>query len=422
MQNSKVSTEDEAQQLALFRFSIIAPVVSNIHAFPSKMAFFRDASLKEYILPSGKKCMFKFTTIRNWYNSYKRYGFDSLKPKTRNDMGTSRKMPQDVATKILELKQQFPHITGKALYNKLLEDGTILAKDFSIATVYRYLNNHNLKYIPTTERKQFEMEHVGDCWQADTSHGPIIKIDGKKVHTYLIQIIDDASRLIVGCHFFLNDNAINFQAVLKQAIKTYGIPKKIFVDNGTPYKNLQFQTICASLGTILIHAKAYSPESKGKIERSFRTIKDNFINCTDWNSFSSLEDLNERYYNYVNSEYNNHFHSSIEDTPRNRFMKDYSLLKFVPSNEILDEYFLHTFERKVSTDSTIQLFSKNFEVPGRYMKQKITVKVDPHNLDTAYIYENGKKIETIHPVKKVENSKVKRNSISYTQMGGINND
>ena len=160
----------------------------------------------------------------------------------------------------------------------------------------------------------------------------------------------------------------------------------------------------------------------GKIERSFRTIKDNFINCIDWNSFSSLEDLNERYYNYVNSEYNNHFHSSIQDTPRNRFMKDYNLLKFVPSNEILEEYFLHSFERKVSTDSTVQLFCKSYEVPSKYMKQKITVKIDPHHIDKAYIYENGKNIETIYPVKKIENSKIKRKSISYVQIGGLNND
>jgi len=262
MKNLKICTEDEAQLMALFRFSVIAPVVNDIHAFSTKMAFFRDASLKEYVLPNGKKCTFKFTTIRNWYNTYKRYGFDALKPKNRNDRGTSRKMLPEVAERIVQLKQQFPHITGKALYNKLVEEGTILAKDFSVATVYRYINNHKLKYIPTVERKQFEMEFANDCWQADTSHGPIITIDGKKVHTYLVQIIDDASRLIVGCQFFLNDNAINFQTVLKQAIKTYGIPKKLFVDNGTPYKNLQFETICASLGTILIHAKAYSPESK----------------------------------------------------------------------------------------------------------------------------------------------------------------
>lgn len=160
----------------------------------------------------------------------------------------------------------------------------------------------------------------------------------------------------------------------------------------------------------------------GKIERSFRTVKDNFINCVDWNSFTSLEDLNERYYNYVNSEYNNHYHSSIEDTPRNRFMKDYNLLRFVPSNEVLDEYFLYSFERKVSTDSTVQLFGKSYEVPSKYMKQRIMIKIDPHHIDKAYIYEDGKNIETIYPVKKVDNSKMKRKSISYAEMGGTNND
>ena len=162
--------------------------------------------------------------------------------------------------------------------------------------------------------------------------------------------------------------------------------------------------------------------NKGKIERSFRTIKDNFLNCTDWNTFSSLEDLNEKYYNYVNTEYNNNFHSSIQDTPRSKFMKDYQILRFISANDNLDEYFLHSFDRKVSTDSTIQLFCKNYEVPSKYMKQKITVKIDPNNLDVAYIYENGKKIETIYPVKKVDNSKIKRKSISYAKMGGISDD
>ena len=132
--------------------------------------------------------------------------------------------------------------------------------------------------------------------------------------------------------------------------------------------------------------------------------------------------MNEKYYNYVNSEYNNHFHSSIEDTPRKRFMKDYKLLKFVESDELLNEYFLHTFERKVATDSTIQLFGKAYEVPSRYMKQKITVKFEPTNLDVAYIYEDGKKIETIYPVKRVDNSHVKRKSISFAQIGDDKND
>lgn len=262
MQNLKVRTEDEANGIALLRFSIIAPLVNDTNAFSSKMAFFRAVSEKEYELPSGKKCVFSPGAIKDWYTNFTRYGFESLKPKVRKDIGETRKIPREVCTRIEELKAIMPHITGKAIYNKLLEEGRIYAKDFSVATVYRYLNNHNLKYIATSERKQFEMENANDCWQADTSHGPVIKLNGKVIHTYLVQIIDDASRLIVGCKFFLNDNAINFQSVLKQAIKTYGVPKRLFVDNGKPYKNIQFEIICASIGIALIHAKPYSPESK----------------------------------------------------------------------------------------------------------------------------------------------------------------
>ncbi len=103
-------------------------------------------------------------------------------------------------------------------------------------------------------------------------------------------------------------------------------------------------------------------------------------------------------------------------------MKDYSLIRFVKSDEILEEYFLHSFERKVATDSTIQLFNKDYEVPSKYIKQKLTIKINPHDLEVAYIYENGKKAETIYPVKNVENSKMKRKNISYIKIGGTNND
>lgn len=419
MKNSKVTTEEERKQVALFRFSLIAPLVNNCHTFPTKMAFFRDVAAKEYTLPSGEKATFSVHTIKHWYHQYCIYGFDALcRNHDRNDAGISRKLSESAIYRIVELKQQLPHITGKAIYQKLIAEGTIKAKEVSITTVYRYLKLHNLKSLSTVERKAFEMEHSNDCWQCDTSHGPTIKINGKKEQTYLIQIIDDASRLIVGSQFFLNDNALNFQTVLKQAIKTYGIPKKIFVDNGTPYKNIQFQTICACIGTILIHAKPYSPESKGKIERSFRTVKDNFLNCTDWNTFKSLEDLNDRYYNYVNYEYNNHLHSSINDTPRNRFVKDHNMIKFVESAEVLEEYFLHSVARKVSADSCIKLAGKSFEVSARYNRQIVTIKFQPNDLEKAYLYEDGKRIETIYPVKKTDNSKIKRKSISYANLEG----
>lgn len=262
--NDSNKKEDLIQQLALFKFSVISPVVNKTHEFKSDMAFFRNAALKQYTLPNGKISTFSHLTIKNWYINYCKNGLQALVPKGRSDFGSSRALPIDAHKRIFELKSQYPHITGKAIYKKLIEEGVINSKDASISSIYRFLRSNELRHIPTVERKAFEMEHANDCWQCDTSHGPVITIDGKKVQTYLIQIIDDASRLLVGHQFFLNDNSFNLQIVLKQAVKTYGIPKKIFVDNGKPYQNLQFKIICANLGSALIYAKPYSPQSKRK--------------------------------------------------------------------------------------------------------------------------------------------------------------
>ena len=415
MEKKNLEKESNKNEIALFKYAIIAPLVNDIYESKSKEEFYRTAASKQYKLPNEKMTTLTAGTIKRWYLEYKRDGFEALKPKSRNDAGYSRKIPNEYIEKIEEIKEKYPHITGKAIYKKLLEEGIINASDVSISSLYRFLNNNKLHEHNQVERKAFEMEFANDCWQGDTSHGPIITIDGKKVQTYLIQLIDDASRLMVGYKFFLRDNALNFQTVLKDAIKTYGIPKRIFVDNGTPYKNMQLKSICASMGIALIHAKPYSPESKAKIERSFRTVKDNFINCKDWNVVNSLEELNKEYNEYIASEYNSKYHSGIENIPRNRFQKDYDKIKFIESKEEIEKIFLHIEEKPVAADSTIRLRGKDFEVPQKYIKQRILIKYSPEDLSHVYIYNPKEKtLEKIEPVDKIANSKMKRENISYS--------
>ncbi len=262
MEKTKLDKENDKNSIALFKYAVIAPLVNGIDDCKSKEEFYRTAASKEYTLPNGKKTILSAGTVKRWYIQYCNNGFDMLKPKGRSDTGISRKISSNCIDRIYELKEKYPNITGKAIYKLLIEEGIINLSNTSLATIYRFINNNNLHSHNVKERKAFEMEFANDCWQGDTSHGPVITIDGKKTQTYLIQLIDDASRLIVGYQFFLHDNAINFQCVLKQAIKTYGIPKRLFVDNGTPYKNMQLSSICATIGIALIHATPYSPESK----------------------------------------------------------------------------------------------------------------------------------------------------------------
>ncbi len=227
-------TNKEKQEIALFRFSLIAPLVNGTYNFRSKNEFYRSVALKEHVLSNGKTGRFSSGTIKKWYISYSKNGFDSLIPKVRSDSGVPRNLDSNAIKKIHELKLSFPYITGTLVYQKLVEEGYVKTTKASLATVLRYIKENNLKakQLVPEEKKAFEMEFVNDCWQADTSHGPIIKVNSQKKKTYLIAIIDDASRLILHGQFFFNDNAVNLQEVLKKAILKYGVPKKFFVDNG----------------------------------------------------------------------------------------------------------------------------------------------------------------------------------------------
>lgn len=148
------------------------------------------------------------------------------------------------------------------MYEELCTIGEIKKVDVAESTFYRFLRLHSYELIKdetSKECKAYEAARSNDIWQADTSNVMRIKVNGKSEVVYLIHIIDDASRLIVGQSLTFHDNAIMFQEVLKKAVKIYGIPKVLYVDNGSPYANEQLQLICANLGIHLIHAKPYSP-------------------------------------------------------------------------------------------------------------------------------------------------------------------
>lgn len=412
--------DKEMQEIALLKFSLIAPLINNTYESTSKMQYFREMSAKTHTLPNGEKVKYSPETIKSWYIVYNKMGIDGLIPKKRSDAGRSRALNEETIKKIHAIKEQYPYITGKMVYQKLIEEGYINAKKISVSSVYRYIKENNLKrnQLYPIERKAFEMEFANDCWQSDTSHGPKIIVNGRKVQTYLISIIDDASRLIVHSEFFFNDNAVNMQTALKKAISKHGIPKKLFVDNGKSYKNKQLSFICASLGVVLIHTKPYSPESKGKIERIFRTFKDNYINCVDWNDFKSLEHLNKEFNSYLQKEYQNKIHSSIENTPKNRYFKDIDKIKYKTESEI-ESCFLHRVTRKVNNDGTIKLYSKYFEVPQKYIKQRINIRYSPIDLEQAYVYDNNNnQTDIIYQLDKVENSNMVRKPINYWEITG----
>ena len=405
-------------EVALFRYGLIAPVVTNTFEEASKSEYFKKVASKKYIV-NGHEEQYSWQTIKWWYLKYLKEGYNALINKTRNDCHSSRKLKDETINRIKELKKEFPHISGTLIYNKLSEEGFINPNDICLGTVLKFIRDNKIIFNETEniDRRAFVMEHANTCWQADTSHGPYLTINGKKTLTYLIAIIDDASRLIVGARFYYNDNSYNLQDIFKSAIKKYGVPKKLFVDNGSTYKNDQFNIICANLGLVLIHARPYSGASKGKVERFFHTMKETWMRGLNWNDIKSIDELNNLLDEFI-IKYNNSNHSSLKNendeniSPNTRWFKDCDKIKKLDNN-FIDIAFLHTAYPTIRSDAIAYIKSHEFEVDMKYIGKKITVKYNPFDFSTAWIYDNGKLIEDIHLVNKVDNSKVKRKNTLY---------
>jgi len=402
---------DEARKLALFRYGIVAPLIGGFLKECSKEAFYRIAAEREYTLPDGKTARFKPATIKKWFLAYKKKGLNALIPGSRNDAGKTRTLNEKACEQILKYREQFPKITGQKIYEKLLEEGFLKYREASIDSLYRYLRVNNLTPagMPPEECLAFEFDHANDCWQADTVDGPWITVNGKSMKTYLISFIDDASRIHPHGEFFFNDNAVNVQKVLKSAIRKNGIPRIIFDDNGSSYRNHSIDWICAQMGIVLIHSRVYMPRGKGKEERSHRTVSQRLLDCTDFSDCHSLEDLNRIYWDYLESEYHHKIHSSLGISPLERYMQDYDRLKFADT-EKLEEAFLHQAYRKVSKTACVSLYKTRYEVPQKYIDQKISLRYHPEDMSEIYVYDEQAKIkcETVYPVRLSDNKDRKR--------------
>lgn len=308
--------DKKAQELkALMKYTAILPVLQKSDDDArSNNEIFREISIRGvFDSESGELRYFAVPTIKRWYNQFRKNSLGGLTPKGRDDANKSRKIDETVNTAIKELMTAFPKITAAEIGRRLVANGCIARDSISGSTINRCVNQikKEIRYPePEKEMRRYERKHINEVWCADTCVGPSIEIDKVKYKTYFIGIIDDASRMIVGIDVFLNDNYINFSRVLQSAIKKYGLPKRLNLDNGSPYKNIQMSLLAARLGISLFYDKPYTPTAKAKIERFFGTFRRQWLSCTDFSSCKNLEQVRSILFNYI-IRYNNTPHSSL---------------------------------------------------------------------------------------------------------------
>ena len=400
--------KDNKRQIALFRYSVISPLITNPENYCSNNNFFEIAASKTYVDTYGRKRVISADTIERWYYKYKAKGFDGLIPQRRVDLGTSRKVSYEIYLKIEELINQYPRLRAMDIYRELIKS-EISPKMCSYDTVNRIYRKIKTKTLDeqTKERLRYECKFSNDVWCADSSVGPYLYIGNERIRLTIIAFIDDATRLITGCKIYDSDNTVNLIATLKSAVGTYGKPKVLNMDNGRNYRSNQMSLIAARVGISLHYNPIKTPQSKAKIERFFRTLKEHWLAKINYHNFKSIEEYQTSLNDYIR-EYNNTIHSSLNGkTPVQRRNQDASIIKYLPKENI-DRDFMLEIERKVSFDSVVLIDTKEFQVPYKYSSRKIKIRYS-HDYSKAYVI-NGNNFEEIKLLNKIENSQIKRKS------------
>ena len=418
-------SDKTAIDMAYFRFSLIAPVVQGTFTEPTKTAYYRRVTESSFALPNGKVMIYNPKTLEKWEEYYRKRGMDGLMPTERSDSGQTRVLSESAIEEIYRLKEKFTRINATLIYTKLIEDGFINEHEVSVSSVQRFIKHNDLRSAVNPnqkDRKAFEEEFPGGMYQADTSYTCYINENGKLRRTYLIQIVDDHSRLIVASRFFYNDNAYNFQLVLKDAVSRYGICRKIYLDNGSTYSNEQLTLICGSLGIVKLHTPVRDGASKAKVERSFRTIKESWLHGFDPSTVSSLDELNCLLADKVRKR-NTSVNRMIQESPVERYQRGISHVRVPKNKEWLDECFMNRVTRKVNLDSTISIDSIYYDVPMQFIRSKVEIRYLPDRMQDAYILIEDKKYP-ISQTNRVENGRTKRSNqhaIDYSKMGESKN-
>jgi hypothetical protein len=176
---------------------------------------------------------------------------------------------------------------------------------------------------------------------------------------------DDASRLIPHAQFYPHQGLDPFLDCLRQAI-------------------------AASIGILIIPTPPYPPEGRGKIERFFRSLREQFLASLDPPALLSLEPWNERLWHWLDTVYHRREHSAIQTTPLPRWQRGIEQARQLPPATDMRRLFFHRVDRRVRRDSTFLLRHRFFEAPPRWAGQRIEVRFDPLDLAHVEIYCDGK--------------------------------
>ena len=403
MKRSQFKSPDD---LAAFRYGVISPLVSRPEDYASDSAFFDAASAMTYTLPDGSRERFSWFTIRKWYVAYRKGGVDALRRAGRSDRGKPRKATMRAAERVGEILAANARTPSTEVLRVLRSEGW----EMSPSTCLRLCRAVAADMAAKGGRAmlRYEAARANEVWHGDSATGFFIAEEGRtaKTRLWVIALVDDASRAVVSAVVTPHDDAASLALAMERGVTAHGVPRRLNFDNGANYRSPQVDAIAARIGSAVHYCEPYTPTSKAKVERWFRTLKDHWYpeGCrTVAEAQASLDAYVLRY--------NGSPHSSLPDgqSPRERWLADRDYVRPCPEGGHWN--FLFREERRVSADCVAVVRKVEWQCPFALAGRKAWFAFEP-DMSRCYAAMPTGGFEELRRLDKVSNSQVRRPLLS----------
>jgi putative transposase len=375
-ESAKRSSEERRREIGLFRYALVRDAADPALSKAQRGRLVGALADRGHLGPDGRLVRVSRTTLGRWIRAYRHGGFEALVPRPRV---TPLRTPAGMLELAFRLKRERPERTAAQVREIMLASvGDQLVP--GLRTLQTHLARQGLNVrgdgrSPGKVYGRFEAAERNQLWTGDGLHGPKLASAGAR-RAVLLAFIDDHSRLLVGWRWGTGEDVFRLEAALRAGLMGRGVPEAILVDRGSAFVSSQLLRACAVLGVRLIHASPRAAATKGKIERFFRTVRDQFL--VEIDDGVELPELNRLFSAWLEVVYHRRMHSETNATPLERF--DAAGAPALPTPALLREAFLWSQERTVTKTATVSLHGNQYEVDPALTGRKVALIFDPFDL------------------------------------------
>lgn len=220
-------------------------------------------------------------------NRFNELGDQGLLDLSRRPHHSPLKSAEAIETAIVALREKHPTWGGRKLKSRLEALGH---QDVPAASTITTILRRKGLLDPAESAKHtafisFEHPEPNDLWQMDFK-GHFATGQGR---CHPLTVLDDHSRFSITLKACADEKTATVQNALINSFRQYGLPRRMTMDNGSPWGNDQYNDLTPltawliRLGIRVSHSRPYHPQTQGKDERFHRTLKAEAITGREFN-------------------------------------------------------------------------------------------------------------------------------------------